>query len=116
MTGPTFFEDLIQGLEEYAAFARKLAQPVSKESTTTLQQHLEHVEQQTGKTPQTLKDAPELPEAVAHVWGWYCEIRRTGMPTYAELQAWAQLRRTEPRPWEIDALRRVHAVMEAPND
>lgn len=116
MTGPTFFEGLITDLEDYARHQQQMSRPVSDKSPVTVRESLKQVEEQTGKTPQALLDEPELHPAVHHVWCWYCDIKATGSMTYAEIGAWARLKGTQPKPWEIDALRRVNAIMETPND
>jgi hypothetical protein len=55
---------------------------------------------------------------VAHVWQWWIDLhcqRRTGMDdcplTYTDIDAWARLMDTQPRPDEIALLIRVDRTM-----
>lgn len=57
-------------------------------------------------------EPPELPYCVEHLWRWFCELhlgRGTGgfgpsRVTYADIDAWSRLTRTQVRPAEVRAI------------
>lgn len=67
---------------------------------------------------------PELPEAAAHVWGWFIELcasRQHGAYavqslTYAEIEAWSRLTGRALRPFEVAWLRTLDALWLAPEE
>ena len=73
--------------------------------------HLESIERQTGKRPAEL-DGPECPEALAHLWEYFCELsaaRGAGMAGieplhYGEIEAWSRLSRRELGFFELECL------------
>lgn len=74
--------------------------------------------QTTGRTPDTLRDLPELPEHAAHVWRWFHDLHHSRTSNgfgpnpipYAEIDAWARLTGTHPKPWEVNALKRMDLI------
>jgi hypothetical protein len=83
-----------------------------------MRSHLEAVFRQTGQMPQKLAEVPKMPEMLAYLWVWFCELDAArggngfGLNPigYSEIKAWAELTRVQPEPWEIEALRRFDAV------
>lgn len=63
-------------------------------------------------------DGPRMPQTLAHVWGWFLELsaaRRTGFSGvaaigWADIDAWARLTGSRPRPWEVQLIRRLDDV------
>ena len=64
--------------------------------------------------PEQLKPAI-MPDCLHYLWGWFCELSGArgyaefgALPlTYSEIRAWAELTKTSPTAWEIDALKRI---------
>jgi len=83
-----------------------------QEDKATLRHHLEVVWRRTGKKPQQLQEAPELPESVAHIWSWYVELSRkrqaamSGVAPLLESEiGWFFANRgITPELWELDAI------------
>ena len=54
---------------------------------------------------------PECPDAVAHVWGWFVELRNAvahGEPvSFGEIAAYFDLTRQVPTPFEVGLIRRL---------
>lgn len=80
-----------------------------QEDGQTKRDHLEQVEQTTGKQ---LIPNIEIPPEGEHVWGWFWELNSTrggGMGpaplTYTEIGAWVQLTGLQVYPHEIDLIR-----------
>lgn len=79
--------------------------------------HLERAAELTGRRPAEL-DGPDLPEAIAYVWGWYLELdaARSGngwAPNplgYGEIAAWAKLTGRRPTRFEVAVLRALDGV------
>ncbi|NOK32337.1 hypothetical protein HMI49_03860 [Corallococcus exercitus] len=73
------------------------------------------MERATGKPPPELLEAPPLPEALAHVWGWFAELsnaRGAGAFTlnpisFPDMEAWVRLSGHRPTPFEVQLLRRL---------
>lgn len=82
---------------------------------TSIRSHYESVQRQTGITPKELAEIPPMPEALAYLWEWFLQLdgARGGNGfglnplSYAEIQAWAQLTRLQPEPWEVSAIKRI---------
>lgn len=59
-----------------------------------------------------------MPEVLAYLWDWFLQLDNArggngfGLNpiSYSEIQAWAQLTRIKPEPWEIEAIKRVDSV------
>lgn len=76
------------------------------------------MERATGKPPQELLDAPPLPEALAHVWGWFAELsnaRGAGAFTlnpisFPDMESWGRLSGNRPTAFEVQLLRRLDEV------
>ena len=57
----------------------------------------------------------ELPHELTYLWMWFCELSNSrgfaecgALPlSYSEIQAWAQLTRTEPTGWEISVIKQI---------
>ena len=57
----------------------------------------------------------EMPDCLHYLWSWFCELSGGrgyaefgALPlTYSEIKAWAELTKTEPTAWEIEALKRI---------
>lgn len=83
-----------------------------------MRSHLEAVYRQTGKIPARLAEIPPMPEQLAYVWAWFCELERarTGNGfglnplSYTEIKAWADLSGSNVEPWEVAVLKRFDAV------
>jgi hypothetical protein len=62
-----------------------------------------------------LDDAPQLPYATQHIWGWFAELHssRTGSGfapnplTYEAIYAWSQLTKNFPTPYEISVIKAI---------
>lgn len=62
---------------------------------------------------EALLEPPPFPESGGYLWEWFWDLSagRRGSPgsadplTWAEMDAWARLRRLRPAPFEIDILR-----------
>ncbi|MCP3065845.1 hypothetical protein LXT21_44465 [Myxococcus sp. K38C18041901] len=84
----------------------------------SLRAHLEQVAKATGKAPPALVGEYALPEALAHVWGWFCELsgaRGAGgfsiAPiSFQDIEAWARLTGHQPTPAEVVLLRQLDDV------
>ncbi|MFB1482273.1 hypothetical protein [Corallococcus sp. RDP092CA] len=76
------------------------------------------MERATGKPPPELLDAPPLPDALAHVWGWFAELSNargasafTLNPiSFQDMAAWGRLSGNRPSPFEVQLLRRLDEV------
>ena len=88
----------------------------------TLRHHLEVAWKRTGKKPQQLEDAPDLPQEAAHVWDWFLVLaskRQQAMAGIApllesEIGWFFSNRGIAPEPWELDAINALdRAAMEA---
>ena len=95
----------------YVAF--EFALSAKNEQGTSTRAQLLQIEKSTGKRPEGL-DGPDMPTEAEHVWRWFLDLhasRASGMgPTalqYLEIKAWSDLTRTEIRPWEARALKRI---------
>ena len=81
---------------------------------STLRENLESVYRQTGNMPKQLEPV-EMPDCLHYLWSWFCELSGGrgyaefgALPlTYSEIKAWAELTKTEPTAWEIEALKRI---------
>ena len=58
-----------------------------------------------------------IPEAAAHVWGWFHELsgtRQNGMSinpiNHQEIKAWSELTGIKPAAWELSAIRGIDAA------
>lgn len=65
-----------------------------------------------------LAPVAQLPDTLAHLWEWFLELHSArqasfgqgGQPiTHRDILAWAEATGRSPRPWEVDALRRIDA-------
>ncbi|RKG68646.1 hypothetical protein D7V80_11650 [Corallococcus sp. CA054B] len=73
------------------------------------------MERATGKPPPELLEAPPLPEALAHVWGWFAELsnaRGAGAFTlnpisFSDMESWVRLSGHRPTSSEVQLLRRL---------
>ena len=78
----------------------------------TLRQHLQAVFSQTGKMPDQLANAPDMPEALAHVWIYFLELNRSrgnnGFSelhiTFSEIDSWCRLYGISLEPWELSII------------
>jgi hypothetical protein len=104
-------------LIEYAG--HEFALDARQKDGATLREHLEKIQQQSGKTPKQLESV-DRPDAALYLWEWFIDLsngRQYGecgaMPlSYAEMQAWSNLRRIRPEAWEAEAIRRLdHAYL-----
>jgi hypothetical protein len=76
------------------------------------------VERATGETPPELLEAPDLPDAFAHVWEWFTELsnaRGAGAfslnpISFQDMESWARLSGTHLTPSEVGLLRRLDEV------
>jgi hypothetical protein len=73
---------------------------------------LTQVQKQLKRPPPGLVNPHELPWAAKHVWAWFAQLhsgRTWGFSapnaiTWSEMDAWARLTRSRPRPWEVELL------------
>lgn len=87
------------------------------ESGISLREHLEKVEQTTGKRPAKLDEEPEIPDSAEYLWLLFWELngRRTGSGfggnpiTYADLLAWMNIHGISLTPWEVQTLMELDA-------
>jgi hypothetical protein len=60
----------------------------------------------------------DINPAIQYLWGFFCELSGARgysemgpLPlTYSEIQAWAQLTRTDPTAWEIQVIKSIDRV------
>ena len=109
-----FYQGLIEALSIYARQQVELSKP--EKDGASLRSHLESVQRQTGITPEQLA-VDELPDCIAHVWLWFCQLspkRAVGMAAgpiaSLEIEAWARLHRIEMTPFEVTALEALDTV------
>lgn len=77
---------------------------------STLRSHLKQAER---STKQKIIRNPKVPDAAAHLWGWFWQLsdaRPEGFSSarplsFSEIAAWAGLTGSAPRPWEVEALK-----------
>ncbi|MDD4390196.1 MAG: hypothetical protein PHW03_05270 [Eubacteriales bacterium] len=80
----------------------------------TLRDHLQKVYLQKGKIPKQLEPV-EMPYELFYLWEWFCELSpgrgySGNVPaplTYNEIQAWANLTKSEPTAWEVEAIKLI---------
>ncbi|QLB44479.1 phage tail assembly chaperone [Mannheimia pernigra] len=87
-----------------------------KGSESTLREHLQAIETQTGITPEELHN-PEPSPAVAYLLGWFFELamsRQSGMSlnpiSYAEIEAWNRLFSRHLEQWEIRTIKQLDMI------
>ncbi|GAB1668161.1 hypothetical protein Mh1961_13810 [Mannheimia haemolytica] len=87
-----------------------------KGSESTLREHLQVIETQTGITPEELHN-PEPSPAVAYLLGWFFELamsRQSGMSlnpiSYVEIEAWNRLFSRHLEQWEIRAIKQLDMI------
>lgn len=81
----------------------------------SLRAHLEQLAKSTGEAPAELVGEHELPEALAHVWEWFCELSNARAPgafslapiSYQDMEAWARLTGAQPTSAEVGLLRQL---------
>lgn len=79
--------------------------------------HLEQAKRSGADVP-LLDNAPQLPYATEHIWGWFSELHqaRTGSGfapnpiTYEAIYAWSQLSGAIPTPWEVSVIKAIDAA------
>ncbi len=84
---------------------------------SSLREHLESVQRQTGNTPSRLEQI-SLPYCIVYLWHWFCELsggrgyseHGPMQLTYSEIFAWSQLMKIELMVWEVTALKQVDRV------
>ncbi len=84
------------------------------EDGVPLRAKLEKVRQNRGTRVAEL-DGPEIPKPLAHVWTWFLELDQSrtsnGMGpnpiTFPDIQAWAEMTGSQPRPSEVRLLKRL---------
>jgi len=82
---------------------------------TTLRQHLSQAEFATGLQ---IIEEPDPPHDGLHLWSWFWELdgaRGEGMSgplaiSFSDIDAWARLTRSNPEPWEVQALKKMDAA------
>jgi hypothetical protein len=60
----------------------------------------------------------DIPAAIIYIWQWFCELSGgrgyseagPGALTYSEILAWAQLTKSDPMAWEVEALKELDRV------
>ncbi|MBW7852217.1 MAG: hypothetical protein H3C38_17115 [Rhodospirillales bacterium] len=101
-------DELIAALVAVARHRLRLAE--RQPDGTTLRDHLEALEERTGRR-HPLLDGPAPPAAGRHVWGWFLDLGGGPRPlSHAEIAAWAALTGNRPRDWEVRALRALDAA------
>jgi len=65
--------------------------------------------------PTELQDQPECPEYLAHVWGWFVEIRSGGSFSWAEVDAWARLKGVQLSGYDTELLSMLNGVFMSVN-
>lgn len=72
-----------------------------------------------GAMPEEGINPADFPDELAHVWRWFMDLNASRQPsgmaglaaiTYPDMQAYFQLRREHPAPWELDLLKRLDSV------
>ena len=80
----------------------------------SLKEHLEKIEEQTGKTPKELENT-HFPTLVQHIWSAFVNLsdaRTAGFSgpnplTYTEIQAWMDLTNTQLSARDIEAIKKL---------
>lgn len=77
-------------------------------------EHLAQVWDRTGKEPERLRSAPELPVALYPLWDDFLALHRsravgmgTARITFADIDAWQRVTGAVLRPWQIEAIQRA---------
>lgn len=60
----------------------------------------------------------EMPECLLYLWGWFCELSNSRQYaeygpmalSYTEIQAWANLMKSDPTAWEVDVIKQIDRV------
>lgn len=107
---------MIEEFAEFAAFQFELN--ATEEDGQPLIDHLRKVEQQTGKTPQMLLDAPRLPAACEELWRVFSELHSCrgnngfgpSRITYADIDAFQRVSGVKLSTWEMSAILRADAA------
>lgn len=80
--------------------------------------HLLAVESKSGRTPDKLRDAPELLEGTEYLWGLFTELHgcrgNTGFGpariTYSDIHSYEAVTGIKLAGWELQAIRRADGV------
>lgn len=83
-----------------------------------MREQLVAVWEATGHRPPELVDN-HLPDAIAHVWGWFVELSRTRTSgavaanpiSYTEIAAWSALTGRRPDPFEVECIAAIDALV-----
>ncbi|MCY1042711.1 hypothetical protein OV208_15410 [Corallococcus sp. bb12-1] len=73
------------------------------------------MEKATGEVPAELLGEHQLPDSLAHVWGWFAELsnaRGAGAfslnpISFQDIESWARLTGSRPTSFEVQLLRRL---------
>jgi len=110
-------------LLEWAKFNFELDK--SDDNGTTLREHLEQLERQTGGSLAALEPPKEFPLPLVPIWSAFVALhsaRTAGFSgpnpiTYSEILAWKTLTESPLKPWEIEVIKQVDKVyMEVAQD
>jgi hypothetical protein len=60
----------------------------------------------------------ETPDCLCYLWEWFCQLSSSRQYsefgpmslTYSEIQAWAELTKSEPAAWEVDVIKQIDRV------
>ena len=63
----------------------------------------------TGRKPKQLDTEP-LPDALAHVWAWWLDVRGHDPLTWSELHAWSAMSATSVSGFEADAMMAIDRI------
>jgi len=79
----------------------------------TKREHLQAAQRALGRALPELQGDP-LPDAVVYLWRWFIDLnnaRTAHSPiSFSELQAWAQLKRLQLDPLEVEAIKALDGV------
>lgn len=85
-----------------------------KETGKTRLKLLIEIRDQTGIIAPELKNLPQCPDEMAHVWKWFCDLsraRRAGFGleaiTWPDMQAYFSMMGISPMRWELEAIGRL---------
>jgi len=100
---------LTAALLQFAVARFALSKPYKKTGKTRLQVLLD-IQAQTGITAGELTNLPPMPETLGYIWEWFLDAHRKRQAgfsmnalSWSDAQAFFQLRRLRPSPWELDA-------------
>jgi len=104
-----FFRERIEQLARYAEAQFRLDR-IPKDSKQSTRVSLTSVWKQTGRKPQQLAEAGDLPEELAYIWRWYYELVSPNPLTYTEIRNWSEVTGNQLRGWEAELIKSIDRI------